>query len=221
MVTDTLQPTIVGGSGLQADDDVLLGYQPDRASWTPLVLGPGARLRSGTVLYAGSRIGTRFATGHHVVVREQCEIGDDVSIWSNSVVDYGVRIGNRVKIHCNCYVSQFTDLGDDVFLAPGVTLANDLYPGREESAAVMCGPTLEAGCQLGVNVTVLPYVTVGKGALVAAGSVVTRDIPAGAVAVGAPATVIGQVGALPDIRHRIEPINGSKRFRLKSAASNR
>ena len=74
------------------------------------MIGPARRLRSGTVLYAGSRIGERFQTGHHVVVREECEIGDDVSIWSNTVVDYGCRIGDRVKIHSNCYVAQFTEI---------------------------------------------------------------------------------------------------------------
>ena len=71
---------------------------------------------------------------------KDCQIGDDVSIWSNTVVDYGCRIGSRVKIHCNCYVAQYTELEDDVFLAPGVTIANDLYPGDERSAELMAGP---------------------------------------------------------------------------------
>ena len=123
----------------------------------PLVLGAGARLRSGTVLYDGTTIGRRLQTGHGVVIREGCEIGDDVSVWSNSVIDYGCRIGDRVKIHCNCYVAQYTELEDDVFLAPGVTIANDLYPGDERSAQLMAGPRIGAGAQIGVNVTILPY----------------------------------------------------------------
>ena len=83
------------------------------------VLGAGARLRSGTVIYDGThdRDGA-WTTGHGVVIREGCEIGDDVSVWSNSVIDYGCRIGDRVKIHCNCYVAQYTELEDDVFSRP-------------------------------------------------------------------------------------------------------
>ena len=104
------------------------------------MIGTGARLRSGTVLYDGTTIGRHLETGHGVVIREGCEIGDDVSVWSNSVIDYGCRIGDRVKIHCNCYIAQYTEMEDDVFLAPGVTIANDLYPGDERSSQLMAGP---------------------------------------------------------------------------------
>jgi acetyltransferase-like isoleucine patch superfamily enzyme len=197
------------------DRDVSVGYPTDRRTDRPFVLGPGARLRSGTVLYDGSQIGARLSTGHHVVVREDCVLGDDVAIWANSVVDYGCRIGDRVKIHSNCYVAQFTEIGDDAFLAPGVTCANDLYPGRSDSASVMSGPVIGAGAQLGVNVTLLPYVRVGEGCLVGAGSVVTRDIPAGSVVYGNPATVRGRVEDLAPIEGRISIDTRSvSRFRL-------
>src|SRR5207245_3270356 len=117
-------------AGLDADRGVTVGYPPARSNGHGLRVGPNARLRSGTVLYLGSRIGARFETGHHVVIREDCAIGDDVAVWSNTVVDYGCRIGDRVKIHANCYVAQYTEIEDDAFLAPGVSIANDLYPGH-------------------------------------------------------------------------------------------
>lgn len=197
------------------DQGVVLGYPVSRGDTAPLVLGPGARLRSGTVLYDGTVIGEGLQTGHGVIIREGCEIGDHAAVWSNTVIDYGCRIGNRVKIHCNCYVAQFTELEDDVFLAPGVTIANDLYPGDQRSAELMAGPRVCAGAQVGVNVTILPYVRIGEGALIGAGSVVTRDIPAGAVAFGNPATVRGSVSGLPalDARVTAEPESASK-FRL-------
>src|SRR4051812_32584279 len=153
-----MSPEMDIGPGLHADPDVTLGYPPARPVPERLILGRDARLRSGTVLYRGSSIGARLQTGHHVVIREQCEIGDDVSVWSGSVVDYGCRIGNSVKIHTGCYVAQYTVIEEDAFLAPGVRFANDLYPGNLESAAYMGGPVIERGAQLGVNVTVLPYV---------------------------------------------------------------
>jgi acetyltransferase-like isoleucine patch superfamily enzyme len=199
------------GEGLVADADVTLGYPPSRPVDRTLVVGRDARLRSGTVIYAGSRVGSGFETGHHVVVREGAVIGDDVSIWSNTVVDYGCRFGDRVKVHCNCYLAQFTELEDDVFLAPGVTLANDLFPGLPESAAAMAGPRIEAGAQVGVNVTILPYVTIGAGAIVGAGSVVTRDLPAGFVAFGNPAVPGRRVKELGDVTARLRAASEARR----------
>lgn len=197
------------------DDNVVIGYPVGRGTGSgqavsPLVLGPGARLRTGTVLYDGSVIGIRLETGHGVVIREECQIGDHVSVWSNTVIDYGCRIGNRVKIHTGCYVAQFTVLEDDVFLAPGVVIGNDLYPGNEESARLMAGPTIEKGAQIGVNVTILPYVRIGAGALIGAGSVVSRDIPAGMVAFGNPAKPRRPVEELPDIAARVGALNETR-----------
>jgi len=190
------------------DEGVILGYPVSRIEAGALILGEGARLRAGTVIYDGSRIGARFETGHNVVVREQSRIGDDVSIWSNSVLDYGCEIGDRVKIHCNCYVAQFTEIEEDAFLAPGVIVGNDLYPGRAESARAMRGPLIEAGAQIGVNVTILPYVTIGSDAIVGAGSVVTKDIPGGTIAYGAPALPHGEVEKLGDVAERIRRVRG-------------
>jgi acetyltransferase-like isoleucine patch superfamily enzyme len=197
------------------DSGVIAGYPASRGERSPLILGPGARLRSGTVLYESTAIGQRLQTGHGVVVREGCDIGDDVSIWSNSVIDYGCRLGNRVKIHCNCYIAQYTEIDDDAFLAPGVTIANDLYPGDRRSAEVMAGPRIGAAAQVGVNVTILPYVRIGAGCLIGAGSVVTRDIPAGMVALGNPAKVRRAVGTLPKVDDRVVPEERSvSRYRL-------
>ena len=212
---------------LVTDRDVIVGYPAQRVGSGDgpagkLVLGAGARLRSGTVLYDGSTIGRRLETGHGVVIREGCEVGDDVSVWSNSIIDYGCRIGNRVKIHCNCYVAQFTELEDDVFLAPGVTIANDLYPGDRRSAQLMAGPRIGAGAQIGVNVTVLPFVRIGAGALIGAGSVVTRDIPAAVVAFGNPAVSRRAITELPEIDGRVVmDTTSASLYRLADGAAER
>jgi acetyltransferase-like isoleucine patch superfamily enzyme len=215
-----MSPEVHVGPGLRADPDVTLGYTPGRPVPGPLVLGADARLRSGSVLYLGSRIGARFETGHHVVVREECRIGDDVCVWSGTTVDYGCRIGDDVKIHVNCYVAQFTEIGDGAFLAPGVTIANDLYPGEESSGELMSGPSIGAGARIGVNVTILPFVRIGAGALVGAGATVTRDLPDGCVAFGNPAAVRGAVDELVPIGGRVEAVHGSAaRYRLARKGS--
>jgi acetyltransferase-like isoleucine patch superfamily enzyme len=184
------------------DDGVVLGYVPDAADGAALKLGSGARLRTGTIVYSGSFIGQRFRTGHHVVIREGSVIGDDVSIWSNSIIDYGCVIGDRVKIHANCYVAQFTEIDDDAFLAPGVCLANDLFPGSRASAAEMQGPSIGAGAQLGVNVTVVPYVSIGAGSIIGAGAVVTKDVPKGVLAYGNPAVAVSAISDI-DVDERV------------------
>lgn len=214
-------PDVLVGEGLRVDPGAIIGYPSSRTAPGELVLGADAWVRSGSVLYLGSLIGARFQVGHNVVIREDCRIDDDVSVWSNSVVDYGCLIGNRVKIHSNCYVAQFTEIEDGAFLAPGVTIANDLYPGQAASAAVMSGPWIGAGAQIGVNVTILPFVRLGAGCLIGAGAVVTRDIPEGCVAFGNPATVRGKVRHLAAIETRVDEVIGSVgRYRFGAAAHN-
>ena len=180
------------------DANVIVGYPPERrVASTELVLGPGSRLRAGTIVYAGSRIGSGLQTGHNVVIREENVIGDGVSVWSNTVVDYGCVIGDRVKIHSNVYIPQFSVIEDDVFIAPGCTFANDMHPGCVCSEYEnMKGPTIRRGARIGVNVTITPGVVIGAYALVGSGSVVTRDVPPGAVVAGSPARVMKMTNEL-------------------------
>jgi acetyltransferase-like isoleucine patch superfamily enzyme len=176
------------------DAGVLLGYPPGRpGTYGDLRIGCRARVRAGSVIYAGVQIGDDFETGHHVVVREENQLGDGCSIWNSTTIDYGCVIGNRVRIHCNVYVAQFTTVEDDVFIAPGVTVANDPHP---MCTKCMQGPTIRRGARIGVNATLLPHIVIGENALVAAGSVVTADVPPGMLVMGVPARVAGSVDAL-------------------------
>lgn len=178
------------------DEGVVLGYPTGRPiADRSLRIGPDAQIRSGTVIYHGTTIGRGLQTGHNVVIREENVIGDNVGIWSNSVIDYGCRIGSNVKIHTNVYVAQFTIIEDDAFLAPGVSVANDMRPLCAECTRAG-GPTIGRGARIGVNVTILPGVTIGEYALVGAGAVVTRDVSPHAVVYGNPARVVTTVNDL-------------------------
>jgi len=172
----------------------IIGYKAQREiSDKKLFIGKGAKVHSNSVIYEGSSIGANFQAGHNVVIREENIIGDNFCLWSNSVIDYGCKIGNNVKIHCNCYVAQFTTIEDGVFMAPGVTIANDLHPGCELSKKCMRGPHIGSGAKIGVNVTILPFVKIGKNSLIGSGSVVTKDVPANSVVYGNPARVVKNV----------------------------
>lgn len=176
---------------------VLLGQLPGRCidDYT-LRIGPGAQIRSGTVIYAGTTIGAGLETGHNVVIREQNVIGDGFNIWNNSVVDYGCTLGCRVSVHSNVYIAQFTVIEDNVFLAPGVTVANDPHPGCPLSKKCMRGPVISRGAQIGANVTLLPFVTIGERAVIGAGSVVTKDVPPYTLAYGNPARAVRDIREL-------------------------
>jgi acetyltransferase-like isoleucine patch superfamily enzyme len=193
-VYNNLTDQIILGDEHLIDEDVILGYLTGRKiNNITLSIGKRARIRSGTVIYAGSTIGGGLQTGHNVVVREENTIGDNLNIWNNSTIDYGCQIGNNVKIHNNVYVAQFTVLEDEVFLAPGVMIANDPHP---LCGMCMQGPTIKRGARIGVNVTLLSHITIGEGALIGAGSVVTHDIPAQRVAYGNPARPMKSVNEL-------------------------
>jgi len=189
-----LNENVVLGLDAEVEKYVILGEATGRKiADLRLIIGDDAIIRSGTVIYLGTRIGAGLRTGHNVVIREENLIGEGLQIWSNSVIDYGCRIGDHVKIHCNCYVAQFTVIEDDAFMAPGVIIANDMFPGKQFPELPMQGPTIKRGAQIGCNCTLRPGVTIGEYSLIGAGSVVTKDIPARVIAYGNPARVVKRI----------------------------
>lgn len=190
--------TVVEGLRLsspnQVDPLAVVGQLPGRTIEShELEIGPHAVIRAFSVIYLGSRIGSHLETGHGVVIREQNRIGDHLSIWNHSTIDYGCVIGNNVRIHTGVYVAQFTTIENDAFLAPGVMIANDRHPVCRDC---LQGPTIKRGARIGINATLLPGIVIGENALVGAGSVVTKDVPAGMVVAGNPARVKGDVEEL-------------------------
>jgi acetyltransferase-like isoleucine patch superfamily enzyme len=176
------------GPGAIIDDSVILNYAPGRKiPFRDLVIGRNARIRSNNVIYGSTTIGDDLETGHNVVIREENSIGDNFSIWNSSTIDYGCVIGDRVKIHCNSFISQYTTIESDVFLSAGVMVANDLHP---LCAKCMEGPTIRRGARIGIGSILMPKIEIGERSLVAAGSLVTRDVPPRAMVRGYPAKVI-------------------------------
>jgi acetyltransferase-like isoleucine patch superfamily enzyme len=188
-LTETGQ--VILGADVTVDDNVQLGYLTGRKikDFT-LRIGDGARIRCGTTIYGGTTIGSGLQTGHNVTIREENEIGDNFQVWNCTTIDYACKIGSNVKIHCNCYIAQFTVVEDNAFMAPGVTIANDIHPGCEFSNKCMKGPHIEEGVEIGVNVTILPFVRIGAHSVIGSGAVITKDIPPGSVVVGNPGRVI-------------------------------
>lgn len=180
------------GQGSIIDDDVRLGGAPGHGAPRPIEIGRDARIRGGSTIDDGVRIGDRLETGHNVVIGEDTVIGTDCHIENNTIIEAGCTLGDRVRVQANCYVASFTTIEDDVTIGPGVGLASDPHPGSEVHAC-MRGPTIERGAQIGMNATILPFVTIGQRAVVGAGSVVTRAVPPELVVAGNPARVLKSV----------------------------
>ncbi|MBV8916219.1 MAG: WxcM-like domain-containing protein [Acetobacteraceae bacterium] len=138
---------------------------------------------------AGSRIGP-FAR-----VLEGARLGRECEIGPGALVDKGVRLGDRVTVSPGAQLWAGTRLEDDVVIGPNTVLANERFPRRETNGAIL----VRQHASVGANVTILPGVEIGTGAVVGAGAVVTRSVPPNAVVTGNPARITRYVntGALP------------------------
>lgn len=130
-----------------------------------------------------------------------CEIGDNTKIGAFVEVQKNARIGNNCKISSHTFICEGVSIEDDVFIGHGVTFINDIYPratvaggGLQTEADWKVVPTLiKRGASIGSGTTILANVTVGENAMVGAGSVVTRDVPANTIVAGNPARVLRKV----------------------------
>jgi acetyltransferase-like isoleucine patch superfamily enzyme len=152
-----------------------------------VTIGNNATIRTGTILYSDVLIGDNFSSGHNVLVREKTTIGDHVSLGTNVIVEGNCIIGDHANLQSLVYIPTNTKIGSHVFIGPNTVLTNDKYPPN--GGKNLTGPVIEDYASIGANATILPGVRIGKGSLVAAGSVVTRDVPPGSLAVGAPARI--------------------------------
>jgi acetyltransferase-like isoleucine patch superfamily enzyme len=150
-------------------------------------IGSRCIIRSEAVIYRDVEIGNYVRTGHKVLIRERCRIGDHVLVGTNVVIDNDAVIGSRVSIQSMVYIPTGTIIEDQVFIGPNVVFTNDKFPIRIK--APLNAPRIRRGASIGANATILPGVVVGRGAMVAAGAVVTRDVPSWHLAIGAPARV--------------------------------
>lgn len=160
-------------------------------------IGDNAKIRSHTVIYAGNYIGNNFQTGNKVNIRESNQIGDNVSIGTLSVVEHHVIIHTGVRIHTQVFIPEYTVLEEDAWIGPNVVITNARYPVSPNVKNELKGAVIKRKAKIGANSTILPGVTIGEHALIGAGCVVTKDVPAGAVVVGNPGRIINQIDHLP------------------------
>ena len=151
------------------------------------MIHPQALVEDGAVIAARTRI---WAFAH---VLGGVTIGEDCNICDHTFVETGVKLGNRVTVKCGVYLWAGLTVEDDVFIGPCAAFTNDLRPRSRQHRSTPLPTLLRQGCSLGANATILPGLTIGAWSMVAAGAVVTGDVPDYALVVGNPARQRGWV----------------------------
>lgn len=162
---------------------------------------PEVRIHSTAQVSDQAEIGRGTQIWLHCQVRERVSIGEQCILGKNIYIDADVKIGNRVKIQNNVSVFHGVEISDGVFVGPHVCFTNDLYPravnpdlSLKSADDWTVSPTrVGKGASLGANSTIVCGKTIGDWALVAAGSVVTKDVPAYGLVRGNPARLVGYV----------------------------
>jgi UDP-2-acetamido-3-amino-2,3-dideoxy-glucuronate N-acetyltransferase len=178
-------------------DNAIIGYQDrktngDTTSKPVTVLEEGAKVRSGCVIYCGSRIGKESMIGHNSVIRENTTIGHNTYIGSLVSIEGDTVVGDYVGIQTQCYITKYCSIGDYTFIAPCFAGANDpdMTHRRSGHGTNLEGFTTGKYVRIGIRAAALPGVHFGEGCIIGAGSLVTRDVPAYKVAYGVPARVV-------------------------------
>ncbi len=185
------------GRGCVVEANAVLGKRPrlrsgsraPRDELPPLVLQDGVTVCCNAVVYVGAQIGPDAIVGDQAQIRERAAIGRGSVVGRGSSVDFDARIGARVLIQTSVYVTGGSIVEDDVFLGPGVITTNDHTMIRHPSHEPLRGPTFRRACRVGGGAVLVPGVEIGEDAFVAAGALVTRDVPPRAVVIGVPARV--------------------------------
>ncbi|TIH09291.1 acyltransferase [Pseudomonas leptonychotis] len=135
-------------------------------------------------------IGEGTSVWQYVVILQRARIGRDCNINAHCFIENDVVLGDRVTVKCGVYLWDGLRVADDVFIGPNATFTNDRLPRSKHYPDSFAQTVIEQGASIGAAAVILPGLTIGSGAMVGAGAVVTRDVPPCALVVGNPARIV-------------------------------
>lgn len=195
-----IYPNVKIESGVEIFDHSVIGKVPKAPGCTKrkidsydkeTIIGENSVLSVGCVIYAGTQIGRNTLIGDHASTREDVIIGNDCIIARNVSINYNTKIGDHTKIMDNTHITGNAMIEDHVFISVLVSTTNDNSMGQGAySDEREKGPHIKRGAMIGANANILPAIEIGENAMIGAGSVVTKNIPADKLAMGVPAKVI-------------------------------
>ncbi|MEX1141141.1 MAG: DapH/DapD/GlmU-related protein [Thermoleophilaceae bacterium] len=198
-----IHPGVELGAGCRVDDLAILGKRARLAPHSKatgghderLPIGEGATIGAGAIVFAGARIGTGAIVADQAHVREGAVIGERTVIGRGTGVGVDTRVGDRVRVQSNVHLTSGVVVEDDVFIGPGTITTNDQTMARYATGERSGGAVIRRASRVGGASVLVPDAEIGEEAFVAAGAVVTRDVPSRAIAMGVPAR---ERGTVPD-----------------------
>ncbi len=176
------------GSGTVIGSHCSVGEPTELAHGRPLILGAGCLVRSHTVIYAGSTFEDGLETGHHATIREGITAGVNLRVGTLADLQGDTTFGRYVRLHSSVQIHKGCTIGDFVWVFPSAVLTNDPHPPSDVAFA---GVVVEEFAVIAAMACIAPGVRVGARSLVAASSMVTRDVPPDTVVMGSPAKPAG------------------------------
>jgi UDP-3-O-[3-hydroxymyristoyl] glucosamine N-acyltransferase len=189
-------PDVRVGAGTEVMPFSCLGREPRAAGpilreptfERRLEIGENCSIGVQVVLFYDVSIGPNSLIADYASLREKDRVGESCVIGRGVLVDRDTEIGDRVKVLDHTSVTGHAWLGDDVFIGPGVMMMNDHNFGRKGfTEEIVRGAQIEEEVRVGGAAVLLPGVRLGRGSLIAAGAVVTRDVEPGSTVFGVPA----------------------------------
>lgn len=151
------------------------------------IIHPTATIDPRAVIGDGTRVWV------NVQIREGASVGSDCIVSKDVYIDHGVSIGNRCKVQNSVSIYNGVTIEDDVFIGPNASFTNDKVPRAFNAEWAITPTTVRRGASIGANATIVCGIEIGEFAMIAAGSVVTRDVAPYTLVMGNPAKAVGRI----------------------------